>query len=246
MEEKRAPLIQHLQELRRVLIISLLAILLGMIISYFFWQDILREAVFGPLLRLGEDLVMIGVTEGFFVQLKLLLLGGMLLACPVVLWQVVGFVLPAFYSHEKKAFWFSFLAALFLFAGGVAFGYTCVLDLGLRFLLYNFTEGMTPMISASKYLSFFTGMLLPFGLVFELPLAAFLLARMGLISPSLLREKRAYVVLAIFLLAAFLSPGGDLASQILLAVPMLLLYEASIWLLVIVGRKREISKSKEK
>jgi sec-independent protein translocase protein TatC len=149
----------------------------------------------------------------------------------------MGFVLPAFYQHERKIFWVSFFSSLILFIVGILFGYMLVLELGLRILLFEFTEGLTVMISAGRYLSFFSSFLLPFGIFFQLPLAAYLLSRLGIITASMLRKKRSYVVLAIFLLAAFLSPGGDVFSQVLFALPMLLLYEVSIILTAILSKK---------
>lgn len=239
MNGKKATLFEHLQELRRVIIISMLAILLGMAGSYFFFRDSLTTVVFGPFRHLGKELVIIGIAEGFLVQLKLACIGGIIIASPVILWQVMGFVLPALYNHERKVFLLSFFVALFLFMGGIVFGYMFVLELGLRTFLFDFAQGLTTMISASKYLSFFSSFLLPFGLIFEMPLVTYLLIRLGLIRPDMLRKKRGYAVLAIFIIAAILTPP-DVLSQILLAVPMLLLYEISIWIAVLVDRKKKI------
>jgi len=239
MEDKKATLFEHLEELRRVIIISLLVLFFGMIISYAFLRETLMAIVFGPMRQFGEQLVVIGVTEGFMVQLKLAFIGGLAITSPIILWQVLGFILPAFYVHERKVFWFSFFSSFFLFITGVLFGYLFVIELGLRVLLLDFTQGLTVMISASRYLSFFTSFLLPFGLVFQMPLAACILSRLGIISPGLLRSKRSYVILAIFVLAAVLSPGGDIISQVLFALPMLLLYEISIRLASFVRKKKE-------
>lgn len=242
MQEKKTSLFVHLQELRRVLIISLAAVFTGMAVSYTFFRGILMLVVFGPLERLGKELVIIGVTEGFMVQLKLAFIGGIILSCPVVFWQVLGFVLPALYKYERKIFWLSFFSSIILFTAGIAFGYLCVLGLGLEILLFDFAAGITVMISAGKYLSFFISFLLPFGLIFQIPLVTFLLTRMGLISPQMLRKKRGYVALFIFVLAALLSPGGDILSQVLLAIPMLFLYESSILLAVIVKWRQSARK----
>ncbi|PKM90661.1 MAG: twin-arginine translocase subunit TatC [Firmicutes bacterium HGW-Firmicutes-12] len=237
MDEKKTTLFEHLQELRRVIIISLLTLFLGMVISYAFLRNPLMTIVFNPIKQFGKELVVIGVTEGFMVQLKIALIGGIAIASPIITWQVMGFILPAFYSHERKVFWISFCTSLILFIAGIMFGYMLVLELGLRILLFEFTEGLTVMISAGRYLSFFSSLLLPFGIIFQLPLAAYLLGRIGIVSASKLRKKRSYVILAIFLLAAVLSPGGDIVSQILFALPMLLLYEVSILLTAIFGKK---------
>ena len=240
-KEKKATIIEHLEELRRVIIISMLAIVLGMACSYLLLREQLMTIAFDPIKNLGKELVVIGVAEGFLVQLKLACIGGIILASPVILWQVMGFVLPALYKHEKRTFFISFFVALFLFIAGVVFGYMYVLKLGLRILLFDFTQGLTTMISASRYLSFFFSFLLPFGLIFQIPIVTYLLSKLGLITASTLKGKRGYAYVVIFLLAAILSPGPDVLSQILLALPMLLLYEISILLAVIIDKKRRVS-----
>ncbi|MDD2433561.1 MAG: twin-arginine translocase subunit TatC [Clostridia bacterium] len=227
MDEKKLTLIEHLEELRKRLIISLVALFSGMIITFVFWQETVFYLIKGPLQQLGQDLVFLSVTEGFILQIKIAFLGGLIIASPVILWQIIAFVLPALYQKEKKVFWSIFLSSLFLFILGVVFAYKVVLVLGLKFLLVNFSGGLTPMLSASRYLSFFLAFLLPFGVAFEIPVATYLLTRVGVLTPQKLRQKRRYVILVIFILAALLTPP-DVISQILLALPMLVLYEISI------------------
>ncbi|NLW25787.1 MAG: twin-arginine translocase subunit TatC [Clostridia bacterium] len=239
MDEKNVPLTQHLEELRRVLIVSFLAILSGTVVSYVFLLDQIMAILVDPLERLGEELVFLGVTEGFFTQLKVSFFGGTILVSPIVIWQVLKFILPALYSHEKKVFLPVFFSGLILFATGIVFGYVCVLDLGLRVLLVTFSGGLTPMISVSKYVSFIISFLLPFGLVFEIPLVTYFLTRMGLITPKFLRKNRRYVIFFIFVLAAVLSPGPDIFTQLFLALPMIVLYEFSIIISIIIYRKKQ-------
>lgn len=238
MNEKRATFFQHLEELRKVIIVSLLAAFVGTVASYLLFRDLLMSVIFSPLWELNQELVMIGVTEGFFVQLKLALLGGIILAGPVILWQVLGFVLPALYIPERKIFWVLFLTAIVLFMAGLVFGYVFVLELGLKVLLLQFSEGLTALLSAGMYLSFVTGFVLPFGFVFEIPLVVYALCRAGLVSAPSMKKKRGYVVLAIFILAAFLSPGGDVVTQLMLAGPMLVLYEVSVLIAVLIDRRK--------
>ena len=238
MEEKQATFFQHLEELRKVIIVCLLAAFAGTVASYVFLRDLLMMLVFGPLRGLDQELVMIGVTEGFFVQLKLAFLGGVVLAGPVILWQVLGFVLPALYGSERKAFWAVFLAAAALFTAGLIFGYACVLDVGLRVLLLQFSEGLTPLLSAGMYLSFVFSLLLPCGLIFEIPLAVYVLSKAGLVSARSMKKKRGYVVLAVFILAAFFSPGGDVVTQLILALPMLVLFEISVFIAVLIEKRK--------
>lgn len=244
MDEKKATFFQHLEELRKVIIICLASVFAGTAASYLFLRDLLMLIVFSPLQGLGQDLIMIGVTEGFFVQLKLAVSGGIILVSPVICWQVLGFVLPALYTDERKTFWVFFLSAALLFLAGIAFGYLCVLEPGLRILLLEFSGGLTALISAGKYLSFVSSFLLPFGLVFEIPLIVYALSRAGLVSPLSLKTKRGYVILAIFILAAFLTPGGDVFTQLMLALPMLALFEISVVIAVLTDRgKRNRAKN---
>lgn len=234
MEEKKATLIQHLDELRRVLIICLAAIFIGTIISYSALREWISFFVFEPIHKLDKELVMIGVTEGLFTQLKIAFFGGLIISSPIILWQVLHFVLPALYKNERRVLWLALLFGTVLFITGILFGYLIVLDIGLSFLLNTFSAGLTPMISVSKYVSFFISFLLPFGLIFQIPLVSMILSIAGLITPEFLRKKRSYVIIGVFVVAAALSPGSDVVTQVFMALPMLFLYELSIfisWLL---------------
>jgi sec-independent protein translocase protein TatC len=246
MSEKTAPLTEHLEELRKVLIKSFIAILVGTIVSYGFLLDRIMEIVVGPLKKLGQELVFLGVTEGFFTQLKVAFFAGIILASPIVIWQILSFILPALYSHEKKMFFPLFFFGIVLFAGGIVFGYIFVLELGLRILLINFSGGLTPMISVSKYVSFVISFLLPFGIVFEIPIITYFLTKMGFVTPQYLRKNRRYVILIMFVIAAVLSPGPDVIAQLFLALPMIVLYEFSIIISAILYSKKQKAEKEEK
>lgn len=245
MSEKTAPLTEHLEDLRKVLIRSLIAIFLGTVVSYGLFLDRVMQIVVGPLEGLGQELVFLAVTEGFFTQLKVAFFAGLILACPVVFWQLLSFILPALYSHEKRVFFPLFFFAILLFCAGIAFGYIFVLELGLKILLINFSGGLTPMISVSKYVSFVISFLLPFGIVFEIPLITYFLTRMGIVTPQYLKKNRRYVIFLMVVLAAVLSPGPDIVSQLFLALPMVVLYEFSIIISTILYRKKQKEKEKE-
>jgi len=239
MSEKTASLTEHLEDLRKVLIRSFIAIFIGTAVSYGLFKDIVMDIVVGPLHNLGQDLVFLSVTEGFFTQLKVAFFAGIILASPIIIWQILSFVLPALYSHERKIFFPLLFLGVLLFAGGIVFGYVFVLELGLRVLLINFSGGLTPMISVSKYVSFVISFLLPFGLVFEIPLVTYFLTKIGFVTPKFLRDKRKYVILIMFIIAAVLSPGPDIIAQLFLALPMVVLYEISIIISAILFRKKK-------
>lgn len=242
MQNKSGSLYSHLEDLRKMLIFSILALLGATIISYFFLLDYLMDIFLTPIGALDQQLVFIAVGEGFFTQLKLAILGGLLLSFPIVLWQILCFVTPALYSNEKRVLFCGLVASTILFILGISFAYNCLLGLGLKMFLVNFSAGFTPMVTVSSYLSFLIWFLLPFGLVFEIPVIAYFLSCLRIISPDLLISKRKYVIFGMFVLAAILTPP-DIISQVLLALPMLALYELSIWISRLVfwsHKKKEI------
>lgn len=245
MSEKTAPLTEHLEDLRKVLVWSLIAIFIGTAISYGLFIDRIMDIVVGPLEHLGQELVFLAVTEGFFTQLKVAFFGGLILAAPIIIWQILSFILPALYSHEKRLFFPLFFFGILLFAAGIVFGYVFVLELGLKILLINFSGGLTPMISVSKYVSFVLSFLLPFGIVFEIPLITYFLTKLGVVTPQYLRKNRRYIIFIMVILAAVLSPGGDIIAQLFLALPMIVLYEFSIIVSAIVYRRKQKEKAQE-
>ncbi|MBP3584088.1 MAG: twin-arginine translocase subunit TatC, partial [Peptococcaceae bacterium] len=127
MNEMTAPMLEHLDELRSRLVKSILALLAGMVIAIALFQDELTEILTGPFLALNQSLVFTGLPEGFMFQLKIALLGGCVLASPVIIYQIMRFILPALYSHEKKIFYIMSFSGVLLFVGGICFGYFLVL-----------------------------------------------------------------------------------------------------------------------
>lgn len=238
-EQKKSTITEHLKELRRVLIVSLIAFIAATAACYFLLLEQLKELFFGPLLSIGKELIVIGVGEGFLAQLEIACVGGIVAASPVILWQLLGFIAPALYKRERRAFFGAFTAAVLLFAGGIVFGYIIVLKFALKTFLIDYSQGFTPMISAGKYLSFFLGFLLPFGIAFLVPLVTLILSKLGIIKSKQLKKKRRYAVLVILIVAAFLTPP-DVISQVLLAAPMYLLYEASIWIAALSEKRKRL------
>lgn len=227
MDEKYAPILEHLDELRSRLVRSVLALLLGMVICLVFFQQQLTAVITGPFLELNYQLVMVGLPEGFLFQLKLSLLGGCILASPVIIWQMMRFILPALYSNEKKVFFIMMFFGIILFVGGICFGYFLVLQPVMSTLIRLAGPDLTPMITASSYMSFVLGFLIPFGLVFEIPMVVYFLTKVGIINPAMLTKNRKYVLLVVLILAALLTPP-DIISQLCLAAPMMFLYEIGI------------------
>ena len=236
-DEKYAPMLEHLDELRSRLVKSVLALFAGMVVAIALFQEELTGILIGPFFELDQGLVFMGLTEGFLFQLKIALLGGCVLASPIIIYQIMRFILPALYSHEKKIFYIMSFFGVLLFVGGVCFGYFLVLQPVMSTLLKLAGTDLTPMITASSYMSFVLGFLIPFGLIFEIPMVVYFLTSVGIITPDKLIKVRKYVLLVVLVIAAILTPP-DIISQLCLAGPMLILYEAGILISKVVYKRK--------
>ena len=240
-DDARMPLTAHLEELRTRLIRAILAAGIGFGICYGFAEHLVVFLIH-PLTALRPDVPLVigtGVTEAFFTKLKVSFIGGIFLGSPVIFFQAWRFVAPGLYHSERRvAVPFSIAASAF-FISGAAFCYWLVFPTAFRFFLDEFGSiGVSPQIRISEYLSFSSRMLLGFGITFELPVATFFLARIGLVDHRTLIRFWRQSVVAIFIVAAVLTPGPDIASQMLMATPLLLLYVASIGVAYLVARPR--------
>ncbi len=235
----RMPLTAHLDELRTRLIRALLAIAAGFGLCYAFAEPLVAFIIH-PLAALRPDQALVigtGITEAFFTKLKVSFIGGIFIASPVIFYQAWRFVAPGLYETERRVAVPFAAAASFFFVAGAAFCYWMVFPIAFDFFLQEFGSiGVAPQIRISEYLSFATRMLLGFGVTFELPVASFFLARIGLITHRTLITQARYAVVVIFIVAAVLTPGPDIASQMLMAVPLLLLYVLSIGVAWVVAR----------
>jgi sec-independent protein translocase protein TatC len=238
MDEKKLPLTAHLQELRKRLILSFVAIAGGFALCYTFAEKIF-DILAAPLLEMmptGGSLVFTSVAEAFFTYMKVAFISGLILASPFVLYQIWAFVAPGLYRHEKKYVIPFVLAGSFFFAIGILFAYYVALPVGFKFLLGFATDFIKPLPSMKEYLSFNIKFLLAFGLVFEFPVILVLLARIGVVDAKTLARQRKYAILLIFIFAAILTPP-DIISQLIVALPMIGLYELSILLSKLFGKK---------
>jgi sec-independent protein translocase protein TatC len=228
-EEDKLPFTGHLEELRKRLIICFIAVGIGFAISYGFKEKIF-EILIIPLVKAmqeGDKLVFTGIPEAFFTYLKVAFLCGLMLASPVILYEFWMFVAPGLYQKERRLLLPIVILSSFFFIGGALFGYFVVFPIGFKYFLGFASEHIRPLPSMKEYMSLSSKMLLAFGLVFELPLIITFLARLGLISVAFLRKNRKYAILIIFIVAAILTPP-DAVSQVLMAIPMMVLYEISI------------------
>ena len=238
MDEKILPLTTHLQELRKRLILSFIAVGGGFALCYTFAEKIF-DILAAPLLKMmptGGSLIFTSVAEAFFTYMKVAFISGLILASPFVLYQIWAFVAPGLYRHEKKYVIPFVLAGSFFFAIGILFAYYVALPVGFKFLLGFATDFIKPLPSMKEYLSFSIKFLLAFGLVFEFPVVLVLLARIGVVDAKTLARQRKYAILLIFIFAAVLTPP-DIISQVIVALPMIGLYELSILLSKLFGKK---------
>lgn len=265
MNDEKKPFLDHLGELRKRIILCIIAVVIGLIASYLcydlFILDVVRApidmlngevkgpfTVFNPLQRLLESfrqrmenpefkLHYIGPLEGFTVKLKLSLYCGILIAFPFILFQLWKFVSVGLKDKERKLIVLYFPIAIVLFLVGVLFAYFITIPAGLLFLV-NVSSELEPMIIISKYTSIVILLGLVFGVIFEMPLIILFLTKIGIVTPKFLAKKRKYAFFLVFVIAAVLTPP-DIFTQILLAIPVILLYELSVLISRLAWKKPE-------
>ena len=238
-DESKLPFTSHLEELRKRLITCFIAVGIGFVLSYGF-KEYLFQILVHPLIKVmkpGDSLIFTGLPEAFFTYLKVAFLSGLMLAAPIIIYQFWMFVAPGLYDREKRLMLpIVFLSSVF-FVGGALFGYFIVFPWGFKFFLGFATETIRPMPSMKEYLGFSAKLLLAFGLVFELPLVITFLAKLGIVSVDFLKKNRKYALLLFFVGAALLTPP-DVVTQVMMAMPLMVLYEISILGARLFGKKK--------
>lgn len=241
MSNDRMPLTSHLEELRRKLIIASISWLVAFLACYAYAEP-LFNLIADPVrqaLPEGTSLVFITATEPFFTYLKVGAIAGLLVSMPVIFWQIWSFIAPGLYQHEKRYVIPFVIASTLCFATGAYFGFRFVFPMAFKVLI-EFGTGsgeLNAMLSMGSYLSLSSKLLLAFGLVFELPVVIFFLARMGIVDHKLLARNRKFALLAAFLIGAMLTPP-DVFSQTALALPFIILYEIGIIVARLFGKRR--------
>ena len=241
-DDKEISIVGHLEELRHRLIIAL-GTVGGCFLALYPFSERLLVILHVPIQN--EQLYMLSPAEAFVVHLKLTVFAAIVAAVPVLLYQIWAFVAPGLYVHEKRyALPFVAVASVFFLLGGL-FAYGVMLPFGLKFLLGYGGTLIQPMISVSNYVTFVTTMMLVFGAVFELPVILLFLAKMGIVTPAMLRGFRKYAIVGAFIIGAILTPP-DVVSQVMLAGPLLVLYELSIWACAVFVKLEEQAAENEK
>ncbi|UCG99941.1 MAG: twin-arginine translocase subunit TatC [Deltaproteobacteria bacterium] len=229
MKDEKQPFIGHLEELRRRLVICAIAIGIGFVISYIFSKQLFSLLIL-PLTKVlpaESSLIFTSLPEMFIAYIKVALIAAIILAIPIIFYELWMFLAPALYQREKR-YLIPFVSfSSILFVAGSLFGYLVVFPYGFQFFLSFATEDIQALPSVKQYFSFAIRLLLAFGLVFELPVVAFFMTKIGLINPESMKRFRKFAILCSFILSAILTPP-DVATQIMMALPLIVLYEVSI------------------
>ncbi len=231
--DEPVPFLEHLQELRKRLIYSIIGVIICSICVYPYITP-----VFAHLTKPAGKLVFIGPAEAFWSRIKLTFFLGVFVSMPLIFFQAWKFIQKGLLPGEKGTVLGLSVISFLLFSIGASFGYFFIVPVGMKFLLAYGTDTLVPMLSVSRYLSFLFSLVFAFGLIFELPLIIGFFAKIGLLESRTLRQKRRFAIVAIFILAAALTPGPDVFSQVLMAGPLLILYEAGIIAARLIERRK--------
>lgn len=248
MADESLPLTAHLEELRKRLMIAAAAWIVAFLACYSFAEEmfqIISEPVRSAL-PAGSSLVFINATEPFFTYLKIAAVAAVLVALPVIFWQIWAFVAPGLYRHEKRYAFPFVLVSCLCFGAGTYFGFFFVFPTIFTFLVQFGTGSgqISAMLSMGSYLTLSTRLLFAFGMVFELPVVIFFLARMGIVDARWLAKNRKFAILLAFVIGAILTPP-DLFSQAAIALPFIVLYEVGIVVARLFGKKKALEDEPE-
>jgi len=239
IEMPKVPITEHLVDLRKRLVRSAFAVLIGFGICYSFSEALVRLLT-QPMVKAlgtgGGKFVYLGPAEAFMVHMKVALVSGLFLVMPYIFYQFWLFLAPGLFKHERKLIWPTVAAATLLFLMGASFAYFVVFPFGFAFFASYTTSYLMFQPHLDAYVSFAWKLLFVFGLIFELPLVSFMLSKMGVIDYHLLRRSRRYAIVGVFIVAAIFTPP-DVISQLLMAVPMVILFEISIWVSFFFGKR---------
>ena len=241
MSERELTILQHLAELRRRVIVSVLALLVGSAAAWAFWKQIVQwlERPARDLESSGVALIATEVTETLTTSIKVSLVSGFVVAFPIVLYQIVMFVAPGLTPKERRYLLAFLPGALLCFAAGLAFAYFVLIPPAFRFLLTFGSDVAVPMIKISNFVNLELRLLFWMGLVFETPLVMFLLAKLGIVDARKLSRFRRFWLVIAFILAAIITPTFDPVNQSLVAAPLIALYELGILMVRVGSRNRD-------
>lgn len=237
------PFLDHLEELRWRILWSLVAVIVGtcigfFLVTYYEALEILMRPIRAARDNPNLQLIYLSPADPFFVTIRLAIYIGIILALPILIYNVWAFLSPALEKREKRAILPALYLGVLLFAAGVALAYFAALPVTLEFFQGFMTESLVGQLEINNTLGFVVKMLLAFGVVFELPIVILILSALGLVTPEFLREKRRHAIVLITVLASFITPGDAITLTVMMMFPLILLYELGIFLSVGIYRRR--------
>lgn len=235
--EKEMTFLEHLEELRWRIIYSIIGIVVGTIVAWIFIDFLVDVVLLKPAKDSGAMLQNLRPFGQLFLYMQIAIMVGMIISIPNIFYQFWQFISPALRKKEKRyIFWIVAFSSI-CFLAGIAFAYFAMLPLTLQFATQFGSESIKNEFAIDEYMSIIISVMLAAGFVFELPMISFFLSKLGILKPSLMRKYRRHSIVVIMILAAFLTPGADPVSQLVLAVPLVVLYEISIFISKISQKK---------
>ena len=246
--EPEMTFLDHLEELRWRLVKAAIGVVLGMILCWIFIDWIMQDVLLRPITVLnhnpppGQQPIHLQNLKPFgqvFLYMQVAIIGGIVLSIPNILYQIWAFIAPGLMPKERKYIKSIVFFSTFCFLAGIAFAYFVMLPMALQFFAGFGTPDIENNIAINEYMSFIISVMLAAGVVFELPMVSWFLSKLGILTPAFMRHYRRHSIVVIFFLAAILTPGTDPVSQILLAIPLIVLYEVSIGISAMAWRKKQ-------
>ncbi len=238
-EQVEMSFLDHLEELRWHIVKAVVGLLIAVAICGIYAKVIVQDILLSPLLKVGLKPQVLAPYGIVLLYMQAMLIGGLILSMPNTLYWIWRFVAPGLLPHERR--YISAIVAFtsLCFFAGVAFGYFILVPTALDFFAHFETDNIQLNVSIDRYVSFLLALIFGAGLVFELPMVSYFLSKMGILTPAFMRHYRRHAYVAILIIAALITPSPDAVTQLLLAVPMILLYELSIFISKYIQRKRE-------
>jgi sec-independent protein translocase protein TatC len=229
-DEARMGFLEHLEELRWRIIKSAIGVVVGSIICGIFVNWIMNYFLLSPAKSTNPPLVLINLKPygQLVLYMEVILVGGIIVSIPNIFYQFWKFIQPGLLPGEKSYIWWIVFFTSFCFIGGAAFSYFIILPTALKFFASFGTESITNNIAVNEYFSFILSVMITSGIVFELPMVSYFLSRLGLLTPAFMKKYRRHAIVVTLIVAGIVTPGPDITSQVLLSLPLFLLYEISI------------------
>jgi sec-independent protein translocase protein TatC len=230
--------LDHLEELRWRLIYALIGVVIGTVVAWIFIEPLVEFVLLRPATESGAELQNLRPFGQLFLFVQIAIIVGIVISLPNLFYQLWMFISPALRKHERKYILLIVIYSTICFIAGIVFAYYVMLPLALKFAVQFGTEAIKNEFAIDEYMSIIISVMLAAGFVFELPMISFFLTKLGILTPAFMKRYRKHSIVIILVLAAFLTPGGDPVSQIILGVPLVLLYELSIFISKISMKKK--------